>query len=285
MSKSILQTKENNFLDALPWKDKIGFECYGAKINFRCDDTEIKKSLRELLPSVVKINNFESSNSKIVSLRVKRGAAAAGLYFNEELIMEISDYDPASLEFVADKIIMILALASLPEKFYLHAGAVVWDGAGILIPGESFAGKTTLVKEFIKAGAEYFSDDCIILDDEGYLLPFSRALAIRTEQGRVFHNADYFGAKTGDRKAKLDLVIFTGFEKDAVWNPSPVSRGQAVLELMNNFYYKGSIPEMPGEVIKALTRVTEKVRLASGKRGEAAEVVGWATEFYKGKNL
>ena len=266
------------------WQDKISFNCYGAKINFRCDRAEIKNLLRELLPRVIKIFDFDNSDNAVMSLGVEIDSPQKGLYFNDELIMEIGEYEPASLEFIADKIIMTLAQISLPEKFYLHAGAVVWNGVGILIPGESFAGKTTLVKEFIKAGAEYFSDDCIILDSQGYLLPFSRALAIRTDAGRVFRNADYFGAETGKTKAKLDLILFTGFEKNAIWNPSELSRGQAVLELMNNFYYKSSILKMPAEVIKTLTRITEKTRLLGGKRSEAAEVVRWIAENYKSIN-
>lgn len=283
MSETSFQSTNDHNLEMVKWRDKFSFECYGAKINFRCDRAEIKSYLRELLPDAVKIVDYDDLNNSVVSLGVEPDAAVKGLYFKDELIMEILEYDPSSLEFVADKIIMILAQISLPEKFYLHAGAVVWNGAGILIPGESFAGKTTLVKEFIKAGAEYFSDDCIILDADGFLLPFSRALAIRTDGGRVFKDADYFGAKTGKTKAKLDLILFTGFEKGASWKPSGLSRGQAVLELMNNFYYKGSILKNPADVVKSLTKITGKTRLLSGKRSEAGEVVRWISENYKSK--
>lgn len=280
MNQLSFQTIKNS-LNQVLWRERIGFECYGAKINFRSDRAGIKNYLREFLPSVVDVIDFENSGANVVSMSVEPDSKVKGLYFNDELIMEIEEYDPASLEFVADKIIMVLAQISLPEKFYLHAGAVVWNEIGILIPGESFAGKTTLVKEFIKAGAEYFSDDCIIVDDEGYLLPFSRALAIRTDAGRVFKNADYFGAKTGETKSRLDLILFTSFAKDARWQPSEISRGRAVLELMNNFYYKGSILKMPADVIKALTGVTEKTTLLHGTRNEAAEVVEWVADKYK----
>jgi hypothetical protein len=281
VTDSSLQPIISKAKDATRWSDKIAFECYNAKLNFRSDRSDVKDYLRKLLPDAVKIIDFDESNHAVVSFSVERESEIKGLYFGDELIMEIDEYDSSDLEFVADKITMLLAQISLPEKFYLHAGAVVWNGIGILIPGESYAGKTTLVKEFIKAGAEYFSDDCIIIDADGYLLPFSRALAIRTEEGRVFHDADYFGAKTGDTKAKLGLIIFTAFEKGAEWKPMSMTQGQAVLELMNNFYYKSSILQMPAEVIKILTRITGKTRLLHGKRDEADKVVEWIGGNYK----
>src|SRR5262245_38089017 len=42
---------------------------------------------------------------------------------------------------------------------YVHAGVVKWRGAAILLPGRSFAGKSTLVKTLCEAGATYVSDE------------------------------------------------------------------------------------------------------------------------------
>ncbi len=279
MNELSFQSVKNDVLDALNWQESVAFECYGVKINFRADRAGIINRLKNFLPRVVKIDDFENSNN-VLSLSIEQNSAVRGLYFNDELIMEIREYDPASLEFVADKITMILAQISLPKKFYLHAGAVVWNGLGILMPGESFAGKTTLVKEFIKAGADYYTDDCIVLDNEGFLLPFPRPLAIRTDEGRIHREADHFGAKTGDRKKKLDLILFTNFEENAVWQPKKLSQGNGVLGLMDNFYYRGSVGNEPAEIIKALTGITKEIQMFGGKRGEAGEVVGWFSENF-----
>jgi hypothetical protein len=174
-----------------------------------------------------------------------------------------------------------LAQISLPEKFYLHAGGVVWNGFGILLPGASFAGKTTLTKELIKAGAEYLSDDCVVLDNRGYLHPFPRDLAIRTDSGeRIIRNAEYFGSKTVEKKVRLKLILFTGFEENAEWKPEPISRGKAVLELMNNFYFRPSVGLMPDEIIKSLVSLTSEVDMYEGKRNEAGAVIDWVKNYF-----
>ena len=53
-----------------------------------------------------------------------------------------------------------LAVAEFsPEAVFLHAAVAVWNGAAILIPGRSHAGKSTLTKSLIDAGAVYYSDE------------------------------------------------------------------------------------------------------------------------------
>ena len=47
-----------------------------------------------------------------------------------------------------------LAIAEFSlQAVFLHAGVTVWNGAAILIPGRSHAGKSTLTKSLIDAGA------------------------------------------------------------------------------------------------------------------------------------
>ncbi len=52
------------------------------------------------------------------------------------------------------------------DCLFVHAGAVAvgWQRQAILIPGRSFAGKTTLVKALVEAGAVYYSDEFAVLD-------------------------------------------------------------------------------------------------------------------------
>ena len=45
------------------------------------------------------------------------------------------------------------------DHLFVHAGVVAWRGSAILMPGRSFAGKTTLVRTFLEEGATYYSDD------------------------------------------------------------------------------------------------------------------------------
>ena len=49
-------------------------------------------------------------------------------------------------------------------------------GHGIMLPGYSFAGKTTLVAEFVRAGALYYSDEYAVLDRDRFAHPYPRPL-------------------------------------------------------------------------------------------------------------
>lgn len=275
----------NEWLSEIEWKYKFAFSCYGEKLGFRTDDENLKFGLQKILPPVNQPADYKDV-SDIMSLVINKDTEKNGLYFNDELAMEIVEFDEALLEFIGDKILNVLAQISLPGKFYLHAGAVSINGSGILFPGLSYAGKTTLTKEFLKAGAEYLSDDCIILDDKGCLLPFPRDLAVRTENGeRVFRSAEHFGTKNAADKVKLKLIIYTQFDREAEWNPRTVSQGKGVLELMNNFFYRSSVGLMPQKIIKSLTEITSDVGMFESERNEAETVIEWAKNYLENKTV
>lgn len=70
---------------------------------------------------------------------------------------------------------MLMALHPL-QRYGLHANGLVRDGRGLLIVGDSGAGKTTLTLALMRAGWSYLSDDAIVLREcEGDV----EALALR----------------------------------------------------------------------------------------------------------
>ena len=84
-----------------------------------------------------------------------------------------------------------LAVAEFsPQAVFLHAGVAVWNGAAILIPGRSHAGKSTLIKSLIEAGAVYYSDEFapVLPDGFGNSLPKTAFLAPFKQQCRRCRN-------------------------------------------------------------------------------------------------
>ncbi len=49
-------------------------------------------------------------------------------------------------------------IAVRSDKVFMHAGVVSWKEKAIVFPGFSNKGKTRLTMEFIRRGAEYYSD-------------------------------------------------------------------------------------------------------------------------------
>jgi hypothetical protein len=63
----------------------------------------------------------------------------------------------------------------------LHAGVVAKDGFGLLLPGASKSGKTTLTLALVRAGWSYMSDDLAPLSggEDLVVAPFPKPLSIR----------------------------------------------------------------------------------------------------------
>lgn len=115
---------------------------------------------------------------------------------------------------------------------FVHAGVVGWKGRAIIAPAMSYQGKTTLVSELLTQGAEYYSDEYAVLDEQGKVHPFERDLSVRKD-GQVMPveiPAVTFGSKTAVDPIEVGAVVFTRFENGAGWAPEKLSLGQGILE-------------------------------------------------------
>jgi hypothetical protein len=68
----------------------------------------------------------------------------------------------------------------LAESLFVHAGAVGFDGRGMILVGESGAGKTSTVAALLRRGATYLSDEVALLDPSaGAVMPFAVPMAVK----------------------------------------------------------------------------------------------------------
>jgi hypothetical protein len=152
---------------------------------------------------------------------------------------------------------------------FVHAGCVVVDGRAVLIPGRSMSGKTSLTVALIRAGASYWSDEYAVLDSRGLVRPYPRRLAVRPYDGSAPHRVDAedIGSPTGRGPRPVGLVVVVRYLETADWDVRPITRGQAVLQLLDN-----TIParSRPRAVLTALDRATENAHCLAGTRGDAA---------------
>jgi hypothetical protein len=161
---------------------------------------------------------------------------------------------------------------STPKRLVVHAGVVDWKGTAIVMPGRSFTGKTTLVKEFLRHGATYYSDEYAILDRNGRVHPYPRPLMVRdSANGRQREVAtSTLGCRVGAKPIRIGLILVTFYRRSARWRPRPQSVTHGALGLLANSFSGRRDP------VKALTFISEavsKARVLSGVRGEAAEMV------------
>jgi hypothetical protein len=159
-----------------------------------------------------------------------------------------------------------------PRRVFVHAGVVGWKGQAILMPGRSFAGKTSLVAEFVRAGATYYSDEYAVLDAQGRVHPYSRPLAIRPSEGGVSkkHGVEELGGLAGTLPLPVGLVLVSNYKAGSKWRPRHLSAGKGALALLDNTI---SIRRQPEAAFDVMERVVSRAHVLKGARGEARETV------------
>lgn len=183
------------------------------------------------------------------------------------------DYTYASAALVLDDLERLIRLdiaEAAAGYIFVHAGVVAWNGRAIVIPGESRAGKTTLVRALTAAGAEYYSDEYAVLDTCGQVHPYPSPLQLRSEggfpQGRV--SPEELRIEIGRHPVPVGLVALCTYRQGAVWCPQPLTSARAVLQLLDDTLPARTRPEQSLDV---LIRATSGTCILAGTRGEAEE--------------
>jgi len=169
-----------------------------------------------------------------------------------------------ALDVLESELQLSVARLARPEVF-VHAGVVAVDGRAILIPGRSGAGKTTLVRALVEAGATYYSDEYAVLDREGRVHPYARRPSVRVRAGGKERHP--VPRTRGRGAVPVSLVVETRYRVKARWTPLALSPGEIVLALLAN-----TVParERPAEVLAVLARAAESARGIRSDRGGAA---------------
>jgi hypothetical protein len=159
-----------------------------------------------------------------------------------------------------------------PDHLFVHAGVVGWQGAAIVMPGASFAGKTTLVQAWLDAGATYYSDEFAVLDRAGRVHPFARPLAIRDGSPHPPRRvpAETLGARTGTMPLPIGLVLVTSYRAGARWRPRRLTAAPALLALMRHTVAARGNPAHSMPILKHAVSGSPAL---TGKRGEARRLV------------
>ena len=159
-----------------------------------------------------------------------------------------------------------------PDHLFVHAGVVGWDGRAIVMPGSSFAGKTTLVQAWLEAGATYYSDEFAVLDRAGRVHPFARPLAIRDGSTALTRRVPVaaLGAETGTTPLPIGLVLVTSYRVGARWRPRRLTAAPTLLALMRNTVAARGNPKHSMPILK---QAVSGGAAFAGPRGEARTLV------------
>lgn len=147
-----------------------------------------------------------------------------------------------------------------PEHVFVHAGVVRFGHQALLLPGESLAGKSTLVRELVRRGGSYYSDEFAVLDSRGRVEPYPRPLCLRSGESIP---ASELGWSPRQRAVRIAWVVDCRYAGSLALQP--VTRGQAVLSCFANAVAARS---RPAAILNLLGRALAEARFLQGERGE-----------------
>lgn len=262
-------------IDRLGWADGMTFSAYGVRFGVRVNEPRVLESLIERFPPgtepatartvdhLYSVTGFPTdSNGRIRKFNLG--------YWNLYRFARSRSFDELLNLFESHLQLTVAEYA--PRRIFVHAGVVGWNGRAILIPGVSYSGKTTLVDQLIRRGATYYSDEYAVLDQQGRVHPYPRALGLRSpgSQPATRMQAEEIGVEIGSKPLRIGLVLSTRFKAGSRWRPRELTRGKGVLELMSNAVAARSQPEL---ALSVLPKALESAKILKGVRGEASEIV------------
>ncbi len=249
------------------------FESYGVKVQINSNEPEMVKNAalvtrRSLMDQVRNITTNEPDHRFEVN-RTKGGTYI--LIQNGERIA--SGRSQKKFFKFFDSIIRVTIGEYAVDKVFMHAGAVGWNGKAIIIPGDSFKGKSTLVAELVRTGASYYSDDFAVFDSGGSLHPFPRPLALRSQDGKFKTyeiTPESLGGVRGIAPIPVGMILLAEYSPGKRWSPTMLTSGQGVLQMIP---FTLSVRHRTDFSLRVLNKIASRAIIASSYRGSAEKFV------------
>jgi len=191
----------------IDYANSRSFRALNAGVVIECDDPEVLSSIEGILAPL------RSEGRPCESIRVDRDSS-------DRWHVAVGDREPvlagsplaAVLRAVSE--VNNVAVASVPDRLALHAGAVGGASGVVVLPAASNSGKSTLTTALVSAGFGYLSDEVAAIGPGLRCRPFPKAIALDPGSFPLFPDLAP-RAFTG-----LDLAVST-----REWHVDPTSIG------------------------------------------------------------
>ena len=255
-------------LEGIGWRAGETLLSHAVRFGVRATEQRALPHLLAALPTGWKRSSVRAVDRLYSCVVGSSRAEPHLLYDNEREIGRTHDLEEIAERFQA--FLHIHIAEHSPNRTFLHAGAVGWQGRAIVLPGRTGAGKTTLTAELVRAGASYLSDDFAPIDGRGRVHPFPKLLAVRENGETREFPVEAFGGRQRLLPLPIGLVVLTSYVEGRRFRPRTLSPGRAVLEILKS---TASARRQPARAFDRLSNVLQQVPVLSGARGEATEAV------------
>ena len=238
------------------------FTSFGVPVQLTLEGPGLDERVLDILPPGWRASRPTATAAQFGLRQI--GAGAYELRLNGDTLLQHVGLDLALG--ALDARIRLHIAANASGWTFVHAGVVAYAGRALILPGESFAGKTTLVKTLVEAGATYYSDEYAVLDHDGRVHPYPRRLSLRGATDTEERHVSELGGVAGVDPAEVALVALITYVPDAVWQPRRLSAGQGVAAVLTH-----AIPahDRPRQSLRAVSRAVSGAQVLEGDRGEA----------------
>jgi hypothetical protein len=243
---------------------QLAFEAYGVELRICTNDRELLESIELMLPSDWRRRPRAKAQERLGILH--EGGDLYSVYRPDGMCIHDAPGRKYALTMLESQIQGHIALAA-PDFIFIHAGVVADGHRALVIPGRSFSGKTTLVRAMVAAGAVYYSDEFAVLDETGFVHPYSKRLSIRRDGGGADdYQVEELGGVAGLEPLAIGLMVATRYRPGAQWQPTELSAGAAALAMLEH-----AVPAQtrPAQTMRVLRKAAEGAAALEGERGEA----------------
>ncbi len=241
---------------------------FGCTIDLAAEGEEARASLdRFVFPQMPR--ESASDDEPDLTLHLAPREERFRLWVNGEPVAEASQ--PKELADAVINAIDETVLRCMRGLHAVHAGAVSIGGMGLLLPGGTHAGKSSLVAELLRRGARYFSDEYALIDPAGRVHAYPRPLLMRNGSPKQFPMLPQeYDSDVATASAPVKWIVFLEYKPEGAWSVNEIPLGMAVLSLLRNTPH--SLADAP-EMVGSFERAVSGALCLAGERGEAADAV------------
>lgn len=210
--------------------NELAFVTFGVRIGVGAIDAEILSRLRSLWPPYASpIDRADIEHHMTI---VPHGTEGFDVHydFRDGDWMALTDLN----SFLGTRVDLELGIGTIeaymhgitalnaPDHVFIQGGVVAIGGHALALPGVGLTGRTMLVAALVRAGADYYSDEYIVLDADGLVHPYETPLIPGLSEPRR------------PPPVPLGAVVVTKYRPGATWDPRPLSHGEALLALISH---------------------------------------------------
>jgi hypothetical protein len=260
----------------------FAISAHGARIGVRMEAHEHLEEILRQLPHQSTL--IEPSTLDREYQIIRRGPdeephAIEGFYIHSDDKLAAFAPDGDQLVSTVASLLQISVAEYARPHLFIHAGVVGLNGTAIVLPGSSFAGKSTLVAALVNAGATYFSDEYAVLDMEGQVHPYARDLSLRDgplgPSARIDLRHRGPCGDDADKSLSIRTVAMLKFKHGSGWQVEKLSNGMGVLAICEHVV---AIRRRPADALSILGKVVETASVFQGIRGDLDSAVSFLTD-------